>query len=908
MSESPHSLALLFDEMIALDAAQREARLAVLGPELAARLRALLTADQSDDAAIEQAIVIDASAAIDAHAAGTRIGPWRVVRELGSGGMGTVLLAERDGADFNQQVAIKLIRGFPSTDGIRRLRQERQILATLDHPNIARLIDGGETDAGQPYLVVEYVRGLTLDAYVRAQRPDRDGRIELIERIGSAVQHAHQHLVIHRDLKPANVMIREDGEIKLLDFGVAKLLDLSSDGSAIESTRVFTPGYASPEQRAGQPISIASDVFSLGAMLRELLALGSEKPAPLDAELSGIIAKASADLPAQRYTTVAAFCDDLSRYRRGLPIAAAADTGWYRARKFFGRHRLASAASLLALAVIAILIWYLVAALEQARQQRTVADKARVSAEQSLERSKSVIEFFAEMFEGVAPEHALGKTLAPTDLLARAERLLRDKPPTDAGLHADLSTALGGLYQKLGDGGNAVRLLRQGLEGQVPSGTEETLEIAIRHLMLSRSLFALERPEEAMVHVKQAVALRLPHMGNDPELQIASWIELAQGNLQLRDIVAARADLDKATALAANANINPELLLDLADSDGVLAMDEGHFDVAAGAARRGLALLQAHPELPRTSLIQLERTLGRALTASAQLADAEAAFKRAIAAQKTWIGDSGLRAASLYNDYGILLTVLGRYADAEQAFRSGAENQAASGGLAPDQSPVYLNNVCDLQIAQGKYADALDNCRAALVFHRDSAPDNPDRMIVASNLARVMALSGEAAAALKSLQTLRVLAANSAGVDSYLAALHTVRAVRAALLVHDMTAARELGDRSVTMFGALFPTPHPWRARALRMRALVLIADSQYDAADADLARAHDEAVKALAKGHPLTAQIEVDQAEVAELRGDRSRARQLIDTALPILRNCCSSIEIDRARAEALAVRVGES
>ena len=399
MSESPTSISELFDELIALDASARDIRLGALAPELAARLRALLTADQNDNDVIAQAIAIDAGAAIDAHAVGMRIGPWRVVRELGSGGMGTVLLAERDGTDFSQQVAIKLIRGFPSSDGIRRLRQERQILATLDHPNIARLIDGGETNSGQPYLVVEYVHGLTLGAYVLSKQPNRDARIELIECIGSAVQHAHQHLVIHRDLKPANVMIREDGEIKLLDFGVAKLLELGSDGSAVESTRVFTPGYASPEQRAGQPISIASDVFSMGAMLREILTLGSEHPAALDAELAGIIAKASAEKPAQRYTTIAAFCDDLSRYRRGLPIAAAADTGWYRARKFVGRHRLASAATLIAIVVIAVLIWNLAAALDQARLQRASADTARVNAEQSLARSKLVIEFFGQMFE-----------------------------------------------------------------------------------------------------------------------------------------------------------------------------------------------------------------------------------------------------------------------------------------------------------------------------------------------------------------------------------------------------------------------------------------------------------------------------------------------------------------------------
>ncbi len=901
MSLAPESLSDWFERLIDLDPAARESVLAGLEPALALRLRALLIADAAADAGIDQAIAIDARGVLDDHVAGLRIGPWRVVRELGSGGMGTVLLAEREQADFVQQVAIKLIRGFPSSDGMRRLRQERQILATLDHPNIARLIDGGETASGQPYLVVEYVRGVTLDAHLRDSRPELHARVELIERIGAAVQHAHQHLVIHRDLKPANVMIREDGEIKLLDFGVAKLLDLGSEGAGSVSTRVFTPGYASPEQQAGLPISIASDIYSLGAMLREVLTIAGTGT-PVDAELSGIIAKATAEAPAQRYATVDALVDDLRRYRHGLPISAAADTPWYRARKFVARHRWATAASVMALAVIAMLIWNLSVALKLAREERVAADHARVQTEQSLQRSKSVIEFFAEMFEGVAPEHALGRSLAPAELLARAERLLREKPPSDPGLRADLATALGGLYQRLGDGANAVRLLEQGLAGQRAGSREEALELANRHLTLSLALFSVDKPDLAMAEIEKAVALRAPYSADDVELQIDSALQLSEGRLQLRDVAAARSEMDRARARAADHRLAPELALQLEVSESVLAIDEGRFDAAAASARTGLALLEAHPELPRTQLIQLERTLGRALMASAQMIEAEAAFARAIAAQKQWIGDSGARAGSLYNDYGILLTVLGRYPDAERAFRSGAEIQAASGGLAPESSPVFLNNLCDLQIAQGDYAEALRNCRAALTLHRDAAADHPDRMIVASNVARAMSLAGEAPAALRSLQSLRQLAIKATGASSYPTALHTVRAVRAAQIAGNLQAARLLADDGVQLFDGLFPPPHPWHARALRVRALVAMAQDRLGDADADLTRAHDEASKALPAGHPLIAQIEVDQAESALRRGDLQAAQRLLDKALPILRACCRVEEIDRARAERLA------
>ena len=906
MSDSIRSIADWFDDLVVLDVAARAAALATLDPALAQRLRALLAADDHADVAIDQAILIDAQAALTPSLAGQSIGPWRVIGELGSGGMGTVLLAEREQADFVQQVAIKLIRGFPSSDGMRRLRQERQILATLDHPNIARLIDGGETESGQPYLVVEYVRGKTLDAHVRDHAPDRNERISLIERIGTAVQHAHQNLVIHRDLKPANVMIRSDGEIKLLDFGVAKLLDIGSDGGSA-STRVFTPGYASPEQRAGQPIGIASDVYSLGAMLHEILAIGVA-PLQLDAELAGIIAKATAEQAHHRYVTVDAFCDDLRRYRLGLPIAAAADTGWYRTRKFIARHRIASAATALALVVIAALIWHLSVALNTAREQRLAADAARVQAEQSLQRSRSVVEFFAEMFDGVAPEHALGRKLAPSELLMRAEQLLSKNPPEDQGLRADLSTMLGGLYQRLGDGEQAVRLLQQGLVEQSPQGRAESLELASRHLSLSRALFSIDRRDEAMAEVQRFLHLRAPFAVNDPALQLESAVELAQAELLMRNLAAARKHLDAAQVLAEAGPISSKLALELADAAGVVAIDEGRFDQAIVAAQTGLDLLQRDAELPRTRLIQFERTLARALQASGRMDEAAAAFARAIAAQEQFVGSTGVRASSLYNDHAVLLSGLGRFRDAEQAYIRAADIQFAAGGLPPQRNPVHLNNLCDARSGHGDYAAALRDCRAALALHANEPADHPDVMIVRSNTARVLALTGDAEAALKELLAVRDLAAQAAGAESFPVALHTVRAVRAALLAGDIEAARRLGNDGVRLFEQLFPTPHPWRARALRFRGLASIAGADLDAAAADLERAATEAAIGLAAGHPLRAQIAADQAEIALLRGDHDGARVLLASAMPVLRACCSANEIDRARGEQLLVALDKT
>ena len=211
MSADPPSgaherLAALFARLVELPADARDAELAVLDSDTRARLERLLSADAMDADPLARAVAQGAGAAMRATAHGARLGPWRVLRELGAGGMGSVLLAERADGSFEQQVAIKLIRGFPTEDGQRRLRQERQILAQLDHPYIAHLLDGGETDDGQPYVVMEYVDGVPLLEHVARQRPGLRARLALFDRVAAAVQHAHERLVIHRDLKPGNVL------------------------------------------------------------------------------------------------------------------------------------------------------------------------------------------------------------------------------------------------------------------------------------------------------------------------------------------------------------------------------------------------------------------------------------------------------------------------------------------------------------------------------------------------------------------------------------------------------------------------------------------------------------------------------------------------------------------------------
>ncbi|ODU42095.1 serine/threonine-protein kinase [uncultured Aquimonas sp.] len=452
MSDTPfNALAEAFDRIVALPVEARADALAALPEGLREEVRRLLLADTQPDDPL-QAVLEDLGDALQrARAPGARLGPWRVLRELGAGGMGTVLLAERAEAPFEQRAAIKLIRGFPTEDSRRRLRQERRILAQLDHPCIARLLDGGETADGQPWVALEYVEGLGLMAHITQSAPTLAQRLALFDRIAQAVAHAHQQLVIHRDLKPGNVLVRADGEPKLLDFGVAKLIELGDDSARREtSTRVWTEGYASPEQREGRAVTTASDVYALGVMLRDLLEgdagarqHGGFPALPIDAELRGVIAMACADVPSQRYPTVEALRDELTRYQEGRPLRAAADTGLYRLRKFLQRHRLPVGLGALAVLLLAGNVVWL-------QHERAEAVAARLAAEHANATRGLQYRFLAGVLQGAAGRREDGSPLLATDLLDRMRDRLETEAAGDPLARTELESLLASAYLNAG--------------------------------------------------------------------------------------------------------------------------------------------------------------------------------------------------------------------------------------------------------------------------------------------------------------------------------------------------------------------------------------------------------------------------------------------------------------------------
>ena len=388
-------------------------------PEIAHEVFCLLAFERESDAifSVENWKLAVPDVAVDAIVGESTIGSYRLLQELGRGGMGVVYLAERADGVYQQQVAVKILQESIFAPALaERFKQERQLLARLQHPGIARLLDGGVTSSGRPYLVMEYVAGAPIDVFCEAKGLDVRARLQLFLRMAQAVQAAHQQLVLHLDLKPANLLVTAEGEPRLLDFGIARLLpEVGSGISQTEATlRILTPSYASPEQATGAPLGVASDVFSLATLLYRMLTgklpYPIEDTSPLEAvriicesapELPsrtappGIASELRGDIdtvllyalrkePERRYPTVAAFADDIQRHLDSKPVHAHVDTFSYRTTKFIRRNRVAVAAGALAAAVLLVSGIAVTHSAIVARRERANADRERIAAESRL--------------------------------------------------------------------------------------------------------------------------------------------------------------------------------------------------------------------------------------------------------------------------------------------------------------------------------------------------------------------------------------------------------------------------------------------------------------------------------------------------------------------------------------------
>ena len=518
MKISPERVAQIdaaLDRLLDLPAAERRHNIAaVCGDDLQLReeVERLLGFSEITDEGFARRVGLgqQTSPGTAEYQIGQTIGPYRLLEEIGRGGMGVVYLARRVDGGFSQQVALKLSLRVAGAETENRFTQERQILANLQHPNIARLLDGGFADTGQPYFALEFVEGRPIDVYCDEEQLSVEKRLELFEQVIEGVQSAHSNLVVHRDIKPNNILVTTDGHIKLIDFGIAKLLgaaDLEDMQLTRTVARVMTPEYASPEQATGQPISLASDLYQLGLLLYRLLsgrapyhfhdsapsavervicqtpptrpsaavahlATNSEhrerivelaakrRTTPerlawfLSGDLDTIVLKLLRKEPKRRYMSASDLLEDVRRYRGGLPIRARQDTWRYRIGKFITRNRWGVAA---AAAFLTLLVGYGVTVTLQARSISLERDRANVAARQA----KEVTGFLLSLFERSSPAVSRDRDITAQELVDQGARRLLNGLEDQPLVRTQLLTTLARVYSWLGDYDQSLDLAEQ---------------------------------------------------------------------------------------------------------------------------------------------------------------------------------------------------------------------------------------------------------------------------------------------------------------------------------------------------------------------------------------------------------------------------------------------------------------
>jgi serine/threonine-protein kinase len=693
--------------------------------QLRREVEALLEADATGDTFDRHAHDLRGAAAADwvdwnASFDGRLIGPWRVVRELGRGGMGVVFLVERADGQFEQLAALKLIkRGMDSEAVLSRFLRERQILARLEHRNIARLLDGGLIPDGRPYFVMEYVDGMPLPQYCAAHGSDLVERLRLFFGVCAAVQFAHRQLVVHSDLKPSNVLVGANGDVKLLDFGIAKLL--GGDGAAAPQTRdrPLTPAYAAPEQIRGEPLSTATDVYALGCLLYELLTgqrpfrlhdepsleqlrqvldstgpvapsqlRTADAPVPpqrLRGDLDTIVLKALKREPDRRYATVDALAEDLKRFLAGLPIAAHRDSSLYRARKFVARHWLATAMSALAVAAlstaIAVAAW-------QAREKASEAQAAQ-----------EVAHFLVGLFEDSDPTHSRGAAATAQDLLdqgaARLHSALSEQPLLRARLLHTVATS----YAALGLYDRAQPLAEQALDIR-------RRELAARDPAIAESLYALGR-----IYARKA--------------------DYARAEPLLREALERRRE---------NADRDGAALLESLGGVGKLLQDRGAFQQASAPLREALETAERRfgPESVETAN-SLDDFAGNLKTLG-KMQDAVSLYRRALAIREARLGANDPDVGASLHNLGLNLAALGNYAEAETALqRALAIRRQVFGPVHPlvGESQLALAAVYE---ATYRVADAEPLAQAALAIFRSKLGESHRLVTEAMNTLAVLHL------------------------------------------------------------------------------------------------------------------------------------------------------------------------
>ena len=711
-----------------------------------------------------------------ATAVGSRLGPYRLEEEIGRGGMGVVYRAERVDGDFEQTVAVKVLPGaLFSPERVDRFRRERRILAGLEHPNIARILDGGTTAEGVPYVIMEYVEGLPLDAYVEAHALDLEDRIWLFLAICDAVHFAHRNLVLHRDLKPANIVVTSEGVPKLLDFGIAKLLEgegADDDATApLTETRLMTPRYASPEQLLGHPAATPSDVYALGLVLYQLLAgvhprasaesssalvrdVLERDPTPpseasgdrrLRGDLDTVVLEALRRDPEERYPSVDALADDLKRYLTGQPVTARRPTLGYRARKFVSRHR--GGVTMATVALVLLLIQAGIF-LERLARERDVA-------RQEAERATRTLDFMSELFRGADPFVSADPDVSALELLGRGTARLEVELADDPEAQVEILTAVADVYENLGALDSATAVLQRALEVTESTYGPRSPEAARGLSELASPALRGGRFQRADSLLTRSLELRREHLPPDhPDVAIdlsqLAWAAGDLGDYQRGDSL-----FREALAILESSNEpSDELRATTLGNHGVLLRDWGRLDQAETQLRAALALRERvfgarHPQVA-VALGHLAGLVER----QGRLNEAEAMYRDVLEWAPELVGDDAGWVTTWKGGLSAVLLSLGRNREAlelqEEVVAARREGQD------PDLLSTALNNLANLQGNVGMLREAQASLEEALEINRRLfGEEHPKVTTNLNNLATLVWRRGDHARAAE-LQT-RVL-------------------------------------------------------------------------------------------------------------------------------------------------------
>jgi serine/threonine protein kinase/tetratricopeptide (TPR) repeat protein len=660
--------------------------------------------------------------------AGKRIGNYRIVELLGRGGMGAVYLAERDDDEFRMQVALKLLPlGLDTKEARERFRRERQILARLQHPNIARLFDGGVTEDGTPYLVMEHVEGTRIDEYCDAGLLDLRQRLLLFLDVCEAVDQAHRNLIVHRDLKPHNILVSKAGRVKLLDFGIAQALDreVGGPGTLNLAARPMTLAYASPEQIRGESVTTASDVYELGILLYRLLAgrhpypvpsgslgemeriitevdpappssavrspagsTGEESPSPemiagarnttvtrLERQLAGdldrMVLMALRKEPERRYPSARSFGEDVRRHLDGYPVVAQRDTLGYRLSRFVARNRAGVAVgAVLSLALLALTVtsaWFAVT---------TRAQSERIARE--AETTEAVSEFLVDLFRVADPFEGLGDTLTVRTVLDRGAERLIGSSEIDPEIRAHMMDVVGEVYMALGLHLAAGDLFERVLEIHLEVDGPEHVHTAAAMETLGWSYQERSRYQDADSLFREVLRVR-EAMGGDSLGLAAAWAGIARA---LRE--------------------------------------QGEADSAKVLATRALEVFRQRLGNDDRRTVDLIGMVAFIQRAAGELDSAEALSREALE-KYVAMGDNGARgAARTLNNLAFLLRAKGEFAEAEQLYRTALDDYAP--WRTPPETQTLLGNLASVLWDQGKHPEVFEALSERLRLAREEWP------------------------------------------------------------------------------------------------------------------------------------------------------------------------------------------